>query len=177
MTPAIRANTKKGAAFMVTSTILRKTSLTPSISTRTGSAFSLGIITNTNPKKMPKKMTCSMSLLSVNALKILSGTMSTRNCRGPASENARASSIFSATPALLPSAATAARMELSTMAAYSGLRKKARSSNLSTPFVFFTHTSYFSLLRMRWSSEMALPGFAILTSNKPMPTAATVVRR
>ena len=93
-TPAMSANTKKGAASITRSTIFMNTSLQPFMKAVTGPARSPGIMSRVMPKKMAKKITCSINVL-LKLRKMLLGTMSTRNCSGPASLVALACCTFS----------------------------------------------------------------------------------
>ena len=69
-------------AFITTHTICTKTSFSESTARVSGAFFSSGNPTTTMPKKMAKKMICSMDM-STSELKMFLGTTSTKGCSGP----------------------------------------------------------------------------------------------
>jgi len=99
-TLASRANTATGAVSMIRSTIFRTTSFRASKKSFSGFEAFSPISSMEIPRKMVKKITCSIRLLSLKAPKALSGTISSRNWRGPLCVCREASASFEVTSAL-----------------------------------------------------------------------------
>ena len=70
---------------MVTSIIFRNTSFAPSIKAITGLTLVLSTINSVIPKNIAKKITCNIRPLFPKEIKMLLGTISTKNFNGLAS--------------------------------------------------------------------------------------------
>ena len=172
--PAIKANTKTGMAFITTQTIWMKISLRPSTNLATGSLLSLGISTITIPKKIAKKMTCSMDM-STKDLNILEGTTSTSGCNGPELFWLALLFILSSTHSFTGSPDLA--LTRSTIFALASSQERHISSRSMTFGFASFHNSYSMRFSILIASSTISPGLRRFTSTNPSEMANKVVIR